>query len=204
MVDETTPTAVPDADDPLAPPLDPETGGRKTNVAVVVAAVLGFLVIAGLAAAAVFVFVLRDTVPDLVVDQVPPPAEATSTVDPVLGDPVEPAPVPLTAVFTFRDIFDPLLKPLPEPTEPGTTPDGSGVPTSTAGIPQDTLVLMDVVEQNDGYAGVFAWNGELYTLGPGGRIPDSPWEVVSVSPSEVVMLYGDIRVTLTIGSRVVK
>lgn len=187
-------------------PASPDEGKRKTNLAVIVGALLAFLVVAGLVGAAVFVFVLGDPEVDIVVEPVDPPTTTTPTVDPDLGEPVEPAPVALSTVFTFRDIFDPLIKPVPEETEtttPTVTPNGDPVDEDRE-HPEGTLVLEDIVPVDDGFEAVLVWNGQTYTLAPGDRIPDSPWQVQSVSATEAVMLYGDIRVTLAIGSRVVK
>ena len=207
MVDETTPTESQFDTIGTAPLLEAaESTPRTPNLALIVGAIVAFLVVAGLVAAAVFVFVLGGDDDGLVVDPVMSPVVTTSTVDPALGEPVEPAPVALSTVFTFRDIFDPLIKPLPEESEtasPTPSPDGTPATDETT-FPQGMLVLLDVVTEGDGYAGVFSWNGSVYTLSPGERIPDSPWQLVSASPSEAVMLYGDVRVTLTIGSRVVK
>ncbi len=50
------------------------------------------------------------------------------------------------------------------------------------------------------------WNGQTYTLSEGESIPNSPWKVLSIDTTNgtVVMLYGDSRVTLTVGQGISK
>jgi hypothetical protein len=109
--------------------------------------------------------------------------------------------VPNSDVFTFRDIFEPLLKPIPEPSPdatPTTTPDGQTPDGQTPMVP-GVLYLVDMITEDGILKGVFVLNGERYTLAPGDSIPDTPWQLLRISPTEVTMLYGDQQITLTIG-----
>jgi type IV pilus biogenesis protein PilP len=105
-------------------------------------------------------------------------------------------------VFTFRDIFVPLIK------EPPTTTAGATTPTSTPDTvtptTQNTLYLDGVVTQNGVLMAQLRYNGASYTLAAGGTIPGSPWQVLRVSSTSVTMLYGDIQVTLAVGEGVTK
>ncbi len=190
----------------------PDTGSKR--LLLIVAAVVALLVVAGLVAAAVFVFVLGGatetdtTVPVAVDAPTPQPTEAV---------PDEPEPVSLKRVFTFRDIFDPLLLPLPAetPQSSGLTTDGAappggapGDPASPGGdpgvtLPENTLFLRDIVSVDGVAAAVLHLNGQDYTLVVGGQIPGTPWQVLSISGNSVVMLYGDVQVTLSVGQGVV-
>lgn len=116
-----------------------------------------------------------------------------------------PAPeVPNSEVFTFRDIFVPLLEPLPEPGDATTTSTSSTTTDSVTPTNPGTLYLDGVVTQNGVLMAQLRYNGTSYTLGAGGVIPNSPWQVLRVTTSSVTMLYGDIQVTLSVGEGVTK
>ncbi len=110
-------------------------------------------------------------------------------------------------VFTFRDIFVPLIKPLPEETTTtttGTTTTSTTDNDTVTPTANNTLYLDGVVTQNGVMMAVLRYNGTSYTLGPGGAIPNSPWQVLRVSSSSVTMLYGDVQVTLSVGQGITK
>ena len=46
---------------------------------------------------------------------------------------------------------------------------------------------------------MLSWNGQTYTLAEGESIPNTPWQVLEINSSTVVMLYGDARITLSVG-----
>lgn len=188
----------------------------RGKIIVIVAAVLGFLVIAGIVAALVFTFVIKDAAEDGV-DQLTGGvvSQVSTTTAPVADDPeiiVEPALVPLSDLFTFRDIFDPLLTPVAE----GTTGNGTGTGTGgtgtggtgTPGSPTftgapDTLYLMDIVVEDGVNKAVFSLNGAEHRLAQGETLTGTPWKVLSIGSSSVVMLYGDSQVTLSVGQGVI-
>lgn len=177
-------------------------GGRILLIA------LGLVVLAIIAGIAVTV-VLRGLVTDLVDDAVLSPdvgvvtgetgVVTTGTVD-ASGPATE---VANSAVYTFRDIFDPLLKPLPEPASSDSTATPSTTDTETPYA--QSVLYLDGVETVDGVMKAdLRYNGQTYTLGPGEGIPGTPWEVLSVSSTSVTMLYGDHRVTLAVGQGISK
>lgn len=112
----------------------------------------------------------------------------------------DPAP-PVTndQVFTFRDIFRPLLRPL-------VTTDTTVTPTPDTVTPTtpDTLYLQNVVTEDGVLKAVLLLNGQTYTLAAGEVISGTPWQVLSVSSTSVTMLYGDTQVTLTVGQGITK
>lgn len=115
----------------------------------------------------------------------------------------EPAPpVANDRVFTFRDIFQPLLKPLvtTDTTDPTVTP----TPDTVTPTAPDVLYLQNVVTEDGVLKAVLLLNGETYTLASGEVIPGTPWQVLSVSSTSVTMLYGDKQVTLTVGQGISK
>lgn len=171
---------------------------RKTGV--VIAAVAVLVIFAFAAAGAVYMFVLA--VPDgsevLVTQEVtqdsPPPALADA-------DASEPSPVPLKRVFTFRDVFAPLIQPAaPEASAANPPVTGSTTPTATADTDTDTLTLQDIVSVDGVSAAVLLLNGETYTLKAGETIPGTPWKVISFGDDGVQLQYGDVPVTLSVGT----
>jgi len=112
-------------------------------------------------------------------------------------------------VFTFRDIFLPLLSKDTSPTTSATTVADSSTTTTVAATSSSTstagtLYLTDVSSENGTYTGTFVLDGKTYTLGDGDQVGTSPWQVVTVNSSSAVMLYGDTRVTLTVGQGISK
>jgi hypothetical protein len=132
----------------------------------------------------------------------PSGAASTTTTAVVVAVPiVEPPQKPLSASFTFRNVFAPSIKtPVPASVE------ASSASSSTAGSTDspDTLYLIDIVSNDGGRQGVFVWNGVTYTEGAGGTIDSSPWKVLEVGTDSVLMLYGDTQVTLTLGQGISK
>jgi type IV pilus biogenesis protein PilP len=104
-----------------------------------------------------------------------------------------------TEVFTFRDIFEPLLQPLPAPVSSPST-DTSETPTVSAGA----LYLDDIVTEDGVLKAVLVYGSTTYTLGSGEVIPGTPWKVLWVTADSVTMLYGDVQVELVVGQGVVK
>ncbi len=189
--------------DGVAAPVEPPVRKNRPVVVMVAAAVL--LLVVAASAAAVYIFVL--SVPEggeLAV--APAPLEQAPVAAQSAEEVVEPAPVPLKRVFTFRDIFDPLIEPAPEAasgsgttsgTDPGVT--GSTTTTSTASANDGTLTLQNVVSVDGEPAAVLLLNGQTYTLKEGGVISGTPWKVLSIDGQTVIMLYGDVQVTLSVG-----
>jgi len=179
----------------------------------IVAIVGGLLVlgiVAGVAAAIILNIVnSSDTAGEL--EPNTPPATSTETTASAPGATTVEAASPAaevrnSEVFTFRNIFEPLIKPLPEPAAPTPTP-GTGTPSTTdteTPYAQGVLYLERVVSEDGVSKAVLRYNGQTYTLAAGEGIPGTPWEVFSVSSTSVTMLYGDVRVTLAVGQGITK
>jgi type IV pilus biogenesis protein PilP len=174
---------------------------RRGKPGVVIVAAVLFLLVAASVAGAVYVFILggpSDETPILTpgtTQETPAPAAAEAA-------PTEPPPVPLKRVFTFRDVFAPLIKPAPEPTPASAPVTGSTTTTTTAPVNDGTLTLRDVVSVDGEPAAVLALDGQIYTLKAGESISGTPWKVLSISGQTVVMLFGDVQVTLSVGQGV--
>ncbi len=168
---------------------------KNGRLVVIVGAVVAFLVIAGVAALLVmnFLFSPDDAADDLLVET--PSVVTTSTVAiEAVADPVEPDPVSMSELFTFRDIFDPLLK--PRPAEEATPTDDV-----TAGE-VDTLYLINIIVEDGITKAVLEYNASRFNLAEGEALAGTPWQVLSIGSNSVVMLFGDSRVTLAIGQGV--
>ena len=113
--------------------------------------------------------------------------------------------VEYSEIFTFRDIFDPLIKPIPEEPVASTTSTSTASATDTATPYAQGVLYLDGIESVDGVMkAVLRYNGQTYTLAAGEGIPGTPWEVFSVSSSGVTMLYGDNKITLVTGQGITK
>jgi len=213
MSDEQMDTATGTPGTPVVEETMPKQGGLlSTPMARIIMVVAGLSVLAiigGVAAAIIFgSSIISDSgVQEPGSGDVTPAEAADSVTDSVIaaGPAIE---VRNSEVFTFRDIFDPLLKPLPEPTmsTDGTTTSPTTPSTTDTATPYAQGVLyLDGVETVDGVMkAVLRYNGQTYTLAPGEGIPGTPWEVFSVSSGSVTMLYGDNRITLVVGQGITK
>lgn len=192
------------------PELDsPKTAGGRLGAALstsrgrIVAGGIGLVVMLGLLAVVVFVFLLKPDGP-----AIPPVVKASSTT--ATTTPVSQAPPvnrPAKAIsgeFAFRDIFEPTFVPKPEgttsSTTTGTASDGTGDTGSSANANDaDTLYLVAVATVDGHPTGSFLWNGETFQAAAGEQLGTTPWSVVDIDGDSVTMLYGDSRVTLTVG-----
>lgn len=154
--------------------------------------------------------------PGKVVTRVVTPATSTAASGsaPVAeSDPItDPPDKPLESTFTFRNVFAPTVKkPTPDAviasitapavaTASSSTNSGSGSTSNIlTKVDKNTLYLVSIQTVNSDRTATFIWNGTLYTLKVGDTIADTPWKVVSIGDSSVIMLYGDTQVTLTTG-----
>lgn len=166
------------------------------RIVTIVVAVLVFLGIASAVALFAFGFFVKNQAEDMLTDVVKQASSQVTTgvagSETATGGPaIEPAAIAPQDIFTFRDIFDPLIKP---PVEESATE------TSTITDPEgDTLYLEDITSEDGAAVAVMLYNGTEYRLKVGGTIPDTPWQVLSIGDTSVVMLYGDSQVTLSIG-----
>lgn len=213
MVDGLTPQ------DPMGSPVDqgadvgaaasPESGKKglfASPAAKIIGIVVAVLVVLGLLGLVFFIvtsFIFVNEAQDMLDDAVQQPmtetgesAEATESV------PVEPAPIDYETIFTFRDIFDPLIKEPPSVDESATTTTDGSTSTEgklTAAVSDGTLYVEAIVIENGVSTAVALYEGDEYRLASGDAIPGTPWQALTVSESSVVMLYGDQQVVLSVG-----
>lgn len=133
------------------------------------------------------------------------PGGATTTKAPIsVVATAVPDEVELDDVFTYRDVFVPTVVLVSTTTTSTTTANTSTTNTSTSSTtnstaPKDTLVLEDIATEDGAPVAVLSWNGSTYTLAEGESIPGTPWQVLQINTSTVVMLYGDASITLSVG-----
>lgn len=210
MVDELTPQQpVVAPEDPQLPPSGKKPGFLSTTrgkVVVILGAIFALMAVLGLAAVAFFVLFVGDKVDDVaqqistaVTTSTVPAATATPAAQATTGQAEPPETVPLGEVFTFRDIFDPLLK---EESEGGS--DGGGGSSAQPDLEQNTLYLQEIRSADGQPVAVLVYNGKTYELSEGERVEDTPWQVLSIESDRVVMLYGDSQVVLRVGQGVTK
>lgn len=220
MVDDLTPMdSMPPVGAGADPAGDGKTGFLSTTagkVVVIAAAVFAFLVVAGIVTFVVVTFVFVDAVGDtagqIANDVATAPSGSDSSEDATSAVAIEPTAVPLSSIFTFRDVFHPLIDPTPaEDTSGGTGTtgttgstdgtDGTTDGTTFTGEP-DTLYLQDIVVDSGVSRAVLFLNGEMYSLAEGEAISGTPWLVLNINSGSVTMLYGDSQVTLVVGQGV--
>ncbi|MHB1324257.1 MAG: hypothetical protein ACYCXZ_07980 [Coriobacteriia bacterium] len=131
--------------------------------------------------------------------QQPPAASLEATGSAKAATPADE--IPNAELFTFRDIFEPLVR---AASSPGTGTGSTGVTDTITPTDRNTLYLDGVVTEGGVMKAQLRYNGTAYTLAAGGAIPDSPWQVLRVQATSVVMLYGDVQVTLAVGQGITK
>lgn len=113
------------------------------------------------------------------------------------------SPVANDEVFTFRDIFEPLITAEDASSTPEASPDSTSAPDATE-YAADTLYLVSVTTTGDEPEANMVWDQQEYTLSEGDAIPDSPWKLLEIRDDSVVMLFGDQQVILTVGQGIQK
>jgi hypothetical protein len=109
---------------------------------------------------------------------------------------VVPSEPPLVPVIANRDVFSP-RDPFEEIKPPV-------VPSETVKVEENVLVLKDIVTEDGVRKGVFTYNGVQYVGGPGDVLGRTNWKVLAVYESSADVLFGDDRVTLSVGQGIQK
>ena len=165
-------------------------GFARKSLILIIGAVLLFFVVAG--AATFFVLDFLETRAQQALDEieviVEQPAETSPT--PLPEEIVEPAAIPSSELFTFRDIFKPVIRPSAAVT-PG------AVATGTAGV--DRLTLVNIVVEDGVPNVVVDLNGVTHTLAAGESIAGTPWMVRSIADRSAIFAYGDASIRLAVG-----
>lgn len=198
LTPQESPTVAPEGGEPKQGFLSTARG----RLIVIVGAVVGFLVIAGIAAALVFTFFIKGLAEDAMQDIATGAGSQSTTSTSTAGAPVvivEPSEIPVSDLFTFRDIFVPLITAAEEATSTSSEATSS---TTFEGEP-DTLYLLDVVVEDGTNKAVLSYNGEEHRLAAGEALSGTPWQVLSIGSRSVVMLYGDSQVSLSVGQGVI-
>ncbi len=197
----------PQTEEPL--PADTAAPSNPNDVSSFLTTTTGKLVVGGIAlllilgaiVAILFLFVFNDAPPETGL-LVPTESTATTPTASVETSPEVRPPDDFADTFAFRNVFQPTMKvTIATPADSSASPsaDTSGTDTSDIDVPADTLFLVSTSTADGVPVATFIWNGVTYTLEEGESIPNTPWQVLSISGDTVVMLYGDSRVTLTVG-----
>lgn len=200
MVDDITP-----AEGVTQPLADVSSGGTKQpfwlnpkgRIALIAGAIVVVLVVATIAIVLVMNFLRGESGSDDVLNQGQGSTVSTSTVPAASEAITEPGKIPKSDLFTFRDIFEPVLK--PRPSQVATPSDEA---TGAVDGDPDTLYLLNIVVEDGVAKALLEFNQVRHTLAEGETISGTPWQVLSIGSNSVVMLYGDSRITLAIGQGV--
>jgi hypothetical protein len=134
------------------------------------------------------------------VTPVGPPAGGGTAAPTATVVPTNPREQRLEDTFTYRNIFAPTVKPRTTASTSNSDSDSGSTTTSdSANGPADTLILKAITVENGVRTARFEWNGTNYMSVKGDTVDDSPWQVLEIYSDSVLMLYGDSRVTLTVG-----
>jgi len=202
VVDELgTPGVAPDQ--PAVPAavgvVEPKPSFLSTTAGKVVIGGIVVLVVLGALAAIAIVFVFGQGAEDATDAPVVTQETSATASGGDVETPTERPAAPLEDTFAFRNIFQPTIKVTLTPVEDDGTTDGT-----TVDVPENTLYLVGVSTVDGEPVAELIWNGETYFLSEGDTIAGTPWKVLSISGDTVVMLYGDTRVTLTVGQGISK
>lgn len=203
MSDEMGKLNTPDSPDAKKP------GFLATPTGKIVAIVVGLGVlgiVAGIAVAIVLYVFGTQAVQELEGQLSNPPASGESSQTTTTVEAKTPAAeIPNADLFTFRDIFQPLIKTAAVTSTTSNTTSTTTTTTDTVTpTTSNTLYLDGVVTENGVLKAQLRYNGSSYTLAASGVIPNSPWQVLRVSSTSVVMLYGDVQVILSVGQGITK
>ncbi len=186
-----------------APPAPAPRSG--SNLGTVLLALGALVVIGGIIAAlALFVFVEKPADIAVRAPQTPASSEPSGTASPTAAAGIKVTAVGNDQVFTFRDIFEPLLKPVKQTTTTTTTSTTTTTPVDTSDYSANTLYLIDIVTEGGVQKAVMVWDKEEMKLSEGQSIAGTPWKVLDIRETSVIMLYGDQQVTLTVGQGIQK
>ncbi|TDB38939.1 MAG: hypothetical protein D9V44_04510 [Actinobacteria bacterium] len=199
--------AVPETGQPVAAvPVEAAAPAKKTSKGLLIAlGALAILVVIGAVAAVLVLFVFQTSTDNSVEVRVPEGqtaqagTSATTTETAEAGSPA--AAVSNSEVFTFRDIFAPLVGATSTETSATETTTDTVVPGDYAA---DTLYLIAIGSESGVPSASMIWNSQTYTLNEGDTIPNTPWKVFDIRTSDVIMLYGDQQVVLSVGQGISK
>ena len=174
-------------------PAAPAGGGGARKIVLIV---VGVVVLLGILAAVAFVALGALSLfssSTSTTTQLPPitagtPA-ASSTVSPTASGTLAPIPVVTDRdIFTPRNPFEVIVPSIPATSSSSSNSDTSG-----------TLTLTDIVTENGVRKAVVRLNGTSYKLAKGATVDSSSWSIVEVNKDNIVALYGDVRVTISLG-----
>lgn len=161
---------------------------------VVMAGVVLFIILVAVGAIAFF-FLLNGAKPPQVTPTTSGGGVKSSTTTPVVA-PTSPPETRLDETFTFRNIFAPSVSPPVAPSS--TTTDTSGTGGSGVGA-KDTLFLESITRDSGERVAKFSWNGTAYDVREGEQVDGSPWQVITLGSDSALMLFGDSKITLSVG-----
>lgn len=195
----------PEVPQSLAPPIGEVTEAKPTSRKglFIVLGVLAVLVVVAAIAVTVVLFVFNGVKDEIGVRV--SPAQQTGIGTPAPTDAqIAAGPADAVAndeVFTFRDIFKPLAG------EAAVTPSGAGNETSTVDTSEyaaGTLYLVAISTSGDAPVAQMVWDQKELSLSEGDIIAGTPWKVLDIRTDDVIMLYGDQQVVLSIGQGISK
>lgn len=174
--------------------LPPAPKPRNTGTAILIGAA-GLVVLAAIIGIVAYVLLSANVAPVPATGPITPGTPGASVETSTPTGTVTPIPDTANAdVFTPRNPFKVI-----EPVKIASTNDdeddnnGSNDSTSTA------LTLTDITTANGEDVAVVKLGGVSYTVAEGDAVGDSDWQVVQINSASVIFLYGDDRITISLG-----
>jgi hypothetical protein len=174
-----------------APMIKPQAVSR--NALLIVAGVILLAVTVGLVAYAM----------TLATPAAPPTTVVVPGNTPSGGTPSKPTTVPPLPVASIddRDVFTPRNPFTPINPIVIAVPDTDDSDDTSDTADTGTLTLTDIVTVGGVLHAVVKLNGTSYTLAAGEAVGTSSWSIVEVNSTNIVALYGDEQVTISLGSK---
>lgn len=176
------------------------------RVVIILGALAALAVVVGIIIAVVMVVLFPKT-PEVEIrvpeGQQQAPAQSGTETSGTAAAPQPAAVVANDEVFTFRDIFKPLLTDQSAPEEAPSPSEGSTTTPDANEYDANTLYLVSITSGDQPTANM-VWDMQPYALQEGDAIPGTPWEVLQIRDDSVVMLFGDQQVILTVGQGIQK
>ena len=172
--------------------------GGAAKVLIIVGAILGLLVVGAVVAGIFLLWGAGNGSPtgsDSAQVITTPPTETSAKVvstETSTSETTVTVPVSNDDVFAFRNPFVPTIAPVAVENEK----------ESTATVDPNVLTLQNIVSKDGELQAVLAFGGVTYTAGEGDQLGTTPWKVLTVNDTSVSMLYGDVKVTLSLGEGV--
>lgn len=130
---------------------------------------------------------------------------STTPTSPTTTTATQPSPAPgPPEAYKYKDPFEPQITTQPAGATTGTTSTATTTTTTATTATTDGLPITLISIPAGGSSALFRYGPSLYTVKAGQRIGASPYQVLSIGPASVTLLYGDDRIELDLGEQIAR